>query len=44
MFTEGAYFIGKLLWAKGHGLLIDYLAGEEVSLTLTLTLSLTTPG
>ena len=28
-FTEGAYFIGKLLWAKGHGLLIDYLAGEE---------------
>ena len=29
MFTEGAYFIGKLLWAKGHGLLIDYLAGEE---------------
>ena len=29
VFTEGAYFIGKLLWAKGHGLLIDYLAGEE---------------
>ena len=28
-FSEGAYFIGKLLWAKGHGLLIDYLAGEE---------------
>jgi len=29
VFSEGAYFIGKLLWAKGHGLLIDYLAGEE---------------
>ena len=28
-FSKGAYFIGKLLWAKGHGLLIDYLAGEE---------------
>jgi len=26
-FTEGAYFIGKLLWAKGHRLLIDYLHG-----------------
>jgi len=29
LFSEGAYFIGKLLWAKGHGLLIDYLAGDE---------------
>ena len=28
-FTEGAYFIGKLLWAKGHQLLIEYMAGEE---------------
>ncbi len=26
---KGAYYIGKLLWAKGHKLLIDYLAGEE---------------
>jgi len=29
-FRDGAYFIGKLLWAKGHQLLIDYLADEEV--------------
>ena len=28
-FEHGAYFIGKLLWAKGHRLLIDYLSGEE---------------
>jgi hypothetical protein len=27
--TAGAYFIGKLLWAKGHGLLIEYLQGGE---------------
>ena len=27
-FGDGAYFIGKLLWAKGHQLLIDYLKGE----------------
>jgi digalactosyldiacylglycerol synthase len=39
-FTHGAYFIGKLLWAKGHRLLIDYLrdegldAGEGHTLTL----------
>ena len=26
-FTGGAYFIGKILWAKGHRLLIDYLSG-----------------
>jgi len=26
-FDGGAYFIGKLLWAKGYRLLIDYLAG-----------------
>ena len=26
--TEGAYFIGKCLWAKGHRFLIDYLADE----------------
>ena len=26
---KGAYFIGKLLWAKGHKLLIEYLSGEE---------------
>ena len=28
-FHKGAYFIGKVLWAKGHRLLLDYLAGEE---------------
>ena len=28
-FSGGAYFIGKLLWAKGHRLLIDYLAANE---------------
>jgi len=34
-FKQGAYFIGKALWAKGHRLLIDYLhearaRGDEV--------------
>ena len=27
-FTDGAYFIGKVLWAKGHRHLIDYLKEE----------------
>ena len=27
-FGEGAYFIGKVLWAKGHRLLIEYLAQQ----------------
>ena len=27
-FSEGAYFIGKVLWAKGHRLLIEYLKDE----------------
>lgn len=25
-FSKGAYFLGKTLWAKGHGLLFDYLS------------------
>ncbi|KAL3930607.1 MAG: hypothetical protein SGPRY_001467 [Prymnesium sp.] len=31
VFTEGAYFIGKILWAKGYRRLIDYLAQEVAS-------------
>lgn len=27
-FRRGAYFIGKVLWAKGHRLLIEYLAQQ----------------
>ncbi len=28
-FGEGAYFIGKVLWAKGYRQLIDYLSSDE---------------
>ena len=28
-FTGGAYFLGKVLWAKGHRLLLDYLSQEK---------------
>lgn len=28
-FTRGAYFLGKVLWAKGHGFLIEYLARQR---------------
>ena len=27
-FPKGAYFLGKVLWAKGHRLLLDYLQLE----------------
>ena len=30
-FDQGAYFIGKVLWAKGHRYLIDYLKDEQPS-------------
>jgi len=28
-FRKGAYFLGKVLWAKGHALLLDYLAAQR---------------
>jgi digalactosyldiacylglycerol synthase len=32
-FKNKVYFIGKVLWAKGHRLLIDYMSGEELKRT-----------